>query len=83
MGDKQQSLCLLAVEGKGSDQCCSKMERLMGTLAECMVAVVGKEVDVCIRELETIRLQLPLWTGVLSKLLFCFFFQLVLLAGEY
>ena len=55
----------------------------MGTLAECMVAVVGKEVDVCIRELETIRLQLPLWTGVLSKLLFCFFFQLVLLAEEY
>lgn len=90
---RQQSLCLLSVEGSGSDQySCSKMRWLMRTVAKCVVAVVEKDVvtwlytlefpkwypqteqgQVGRKEPETVRWQLPLCAGVLSKLLFCFF----------
>lgn len=90
---RQQSLCLLSVEGSGSDQySCSKMRWLIRTVAKCVVAVVEKDVvtwlytlefpkwypqaeqgQVGRKEPETVRWQLPLCAGVLSKLLFCFF----------
>lgn len=50
---RQQSLCLLSVEGSGSDQySCSKMRWLMRTVAKCVVAVVEKDVVTWLYTLE-------------------------------